>query len=497
MSCEKSCEKSCEESCEESCVLEGHVHRYDPSGWLELGGFRYGDGEMVDQNALVYIFGSSASETDLFHESLLGSFIAITEAHPVRLWGSLAGFCTGIRSTISMSPHMRRKRSRRLPGEFRALCGELYSSSLFREQCVMFRLWAATSCGRVRSAVPPSWPQPEDGAIGQVLSAVLIRADQSLFRMPAEALRAASTSDFLFYAIKAGHDEDWLCSQLPEIMNCRHVLKVAGRMCKRNGGGCANAVDCRASLGLCGRQNATMDLVFASCVIGSVTAIDPAGTRLTLSDRSGAVLSVYVTGGRAAHPVGSRHVMAVVSDPCLLVEEKVGFPPIILLLCPADRIKFVTCESPVEGKVGHLLCQPSTELVTASYLSASALTVRRALAATAGPTPTWGSNVVGVVVFKELVLSNLSHHAAGRVAPQHAAGSKFLVVMRDKDYADCISAFVEAGAAADAVIGSVICIQNCNIRMSKTQKNLYIEFDRNKGSSLGKCKVSRYSCMRF
>jgi hypothetical protein len=571
-------------------VLEGYVTRCDPGGWLELTLFRFNTPTPVEQNVLVYIFelqrpgGSSSSSSSCFNESLLNSFVVVTGVHPIYLWNSLAGFTTGIGSTISQSPHLRlKKRSRSQARGGGPSCGGLsVSGALCSNKCVLFLLWQAVACGRVRSAVHTVSSQSRGQETGQGQGQALVLTEETLSEVlltllppdlsPFEAttdVTIDTESDFLFYVVRARNDTDWLCSMLPEILNTRHILKLAQKLCKKGNqqwsldtrgsmsgqAGAGAGGGYRAYVGLCGRGHKALGLSFSACVVGSVACLDLGAGALTLADSSGAAVKAFVDGGLREALRGAMRgtgleglegledgdtpppgLMAVILQPCLLVEDAGGTLPTTILVANVSRLRLVyigttsstTSRSSGVGNgsntnnldVAAATATAATATATAATAAtATATTATTATATTTGPClppprvgrervagvsvrraltlnpkemPWWTSDVTGVVVFKEAVNSGWSYGGAGAGAgagavsgPPPSQGGKCSLMLRDTAYADKISAFVEASCVAGIAIGTIICVRRCTIRINKSQKNVYIDFDRKRGSCIG------------
>lgn len=490
-------------------VLEGYVSEYDPRGWLKLFDFKFNGGNRAPVNVIVYIFEAGALNHPFLQETLPGSFVIITEVHPIYIWNSLAGFTTGIHSTISESPQLRLKRSRALDSP--SCCGGISTDS-GNDKCVLFLVWQALSCGRIRSALYHAAVERTAGLseaqLREAISIVLRGLNLCIFNTPQQLHGVDTSSDFIFYVIKACHDVDWLCCKLPEVLNPRHVLKMVRKLSLRGNG---EYSDFCAYLGMCGRENKSLDLSFPACMVGTMEDCDLIRRVITVIDSSGATVSVHVAGDlQRLYPLcdGSSaetaRFIVVVFQPCLFAEHGECLPSEVFLLCTAERIGFLRLDhvspddhSGVEAPLikeqrSAIGSKPPTITRAKQVLSRSQmdfcirrkLSVRCCLIASTGSYRAWGCDIEGVVVFKEFVLSNrpFERGSVGCIGP---VGSKCAIVLRDKYYGDRITAFVPADCALHATIGSLVCIRSCTLKLNKTQKNVYIEFDKSKGSIVG------------
>ena len=493
-------------------ALEGYVTRYDPRGWLELTNFKHEAGPEVRQNVLVFVFELESCRDSRLDCSLVGSFVVISEVHAIKLWGSLGGFTTGPRSTISQFPHLRRKRSRREvdPGPL-PWCGGI-STGLCSHKCILFLLWQALSCGRVRSGGLAPTLSFSDGAFERVLAAVLRDVDHSPFDVSAEGEPTDAVSDFIFYKIRAGNDQDWLCSLLPEVINTRHVVKLARKMCGREKSSRTTEYhlrhgDYRSRVGLCGRRNKEMELLFSACVVGSLTSIDVVTGKAVITDSTGVEMIVYASGDMSRVMPGEwltdivslsteRQLMLVVSQPLVLCEEMDGAPTTTVILAEASKMVAVDlgdieqyAARPLtptnhQKSVGCIYYGGNQSTAGGRAAGAATMSVRRALTVNPQGTPDWCCVVVGVVVFKESVVSGYPLALEG--PSSDLSGQKVLLTLRDCNYSDKISVFVESVSAVGAIVGCIVCVHRCTLKWNKSHKNVYIDCDIRKGSKIGK-----------
>lgn len=476
-------------------ILDGYVSRSDSRGWIELTKFRQGDSAApLDQYVLVYIFELNP---DRSLNDLLDTFVVVTEVHRIHLWGSLAGFATGVRSTISQSPHLRLKRSRSLEASRVASslpCGGL-GGDICNSKCILFLLWQALACGRIRSGIGScGLGEQRDEIMNSVLQRVL-PADLAPFEVPPDILSIETASDFAFYIIRAGNDLDWLCSMLPEVLNCRHVLKLAQRLCKRRKPPSDKGCEYRTEVGLCGRHNQALGLSFVACVVGIVKALNREDGIVTIADATGSEVVLYVEGGvRVSRP--SDLWAVVVVQPCILVEEQHGTLPTVSLVAPSSKVHFIDMSSEASVSLDSEPLSPVQPPCGSDITSllqirkAGEMSVRRVLSVNPGDIPLWTCRVAGIVVFKEPAATPrwTADHGRGGGGPLEGGttgGNKVAITVRDKSYADKISVFIDSSCASGIAIGSIVSIQMCTLRLNKSQKHVYIEFDRKMGSSIG------------
>ena len=546
-------------------TLDGYVIRNDPRGWLELTMFRFDTPAPVEQNVLVYLFDLHASDRMCFNDtSLLNTFVVISGVYPIHLWNSLAGFTTGIGSTITQSSHMRLKRTRS-SDKFPPCGGISCCDDLCKNKCIVFLLWQAVASGRIYSSFAPvstgnsmRISPPMEATLKKILLSVA-PLDLTPFEISLDIGRKAveTLSDFAFYIIRASNDIDWLCSMLPEILNTRHVLKLALKLCKKKkrylytGVSASSSTsnknkrrEYRSYVGLCGRDNKSIGLSFTACVVGSIVSMDLDVGMIVLSDGTGAEVTAYVDGDlrrvllgtisdtlssccreNTIHPPESvllSGLIAVIAQPCLLVQEEVssGTPLSVVLTVNVSRVRLIRCNStnsifdPVDENPNNnlvldepkqKLCRISNhEAASVAIISSSEhraaksdpcvlMSVRRALTVNPNEVAWWTTDVTGIVICKETIESfdrvgdttAASLNNSSMPQPLWGGMKKCLIVIRDMRYADKITAYVESSCISRIPVGSIIYIRKCTIRTNKSKKNVYIDFDRKRGSRIG------------
>ena len=92
-------------------------------------------------------------------------------------------------------------------------------------------------------------------------------------------------------------------------------------------------------------------------------------------------------------------------------------------------------------------------------------------------------DIYGIVLYKDLVESRVNSRNSG--CHSNIVGKKCNIILRDCVYSDVISVYADISIVIGVHVGSMICIRRCSIRVSKSQKNVYIETDSKWGSSLG------------
>ena len=203
--------------------IMGSVHEFHGNGWIDMKSDIYENNNIIhsvfESCQYLRLYVVYHRHTPLFSSLRRGTVIKIYSVLPVLLRGIVCGFAVTARSHITISKFA--------PSEATDRCHtRLKPSPVQRESCVMYTAWLAEVTANLSSILVSKdrntisyGHKPDQELVEITLSAMTSTIKQSLFSIPdRNAKREFLDPEYApLFTVRAGHDADWLSSQLPMV----------------------------------------------------------------------------------------------------------------------------------------------------------------------------------------------------------------------------------------------------------------------------------------
>lgn len=505
---------------------------------------KQGSRPCTDKTVFLHIF--DGPDLDTFCELLKpGAVLTVSEVVPVRLWNSLSGFTSTPGSVFSIdepdgprTPEASSEASGKRTSSMAIEDSLLLDASFRGDTCVIYRIWYLWAANRLDRMMLESGVGMDGSKRRQLISLLLKSVSTSMdmtnFELPTNMDEIRNVSDFVYAMVRGGQDGDWLWGMLPEVMTPRHCLRLAQAIARKLTSGLhphraqgssllpRNVRDVQPSvLRPCARHSRVADVMYRSCLVGCVIGISIFGCNRVVFDismpsksRGGAesTVKVMVVGALdVSETIASISDIDVVALWILAmnvfflfeVDEYNGYAfenrtsSIAFVARAADvhlqtqrvrgaaerkrTVKVSEIQSPVNFRgIRNLLCLKPSSIFAETPMIVS---------------------VKGILVNKEQLLSHSSSSEDveqsgndGSSIKRKRSGGKDLpigagkcsLLLRDLHRSDAISVFMDVSASSQVTVGCFVALRDCRFIHSKNLKDVYLLFDENKGSKIGK-----------